>query len=174
MIMHRKFSELIGNPTPLIGVEVGVHRGENAKAMLSLFPELFLFMVDHWRFRGESIDEEYCKDKSFVHGGRENYDLAVKNTDEYAHRRAIIPLDSLTVADLIEENSLDFVFLDADHRYKGVSADLHAWYSPLKNGGIMFGHDIRSFKDVRAAVDDFCGENGIHWEVTDGCFYFRK
>ena len=35
----------------------------------------------------------------------------------------------------------DFVYLDARHDYKGVLADLNAFWPLLRRGGIMAGHD---------------------------------
>ena len=35
----------------------------------------------------------------------------------------------------------DFVYIDADHSYNGVTADLKAWYPKVREGGILAGHD---------------------------------
>lgn len=37
--------------------------------------------------------------------------------------------------------SLDFVYLDGDHEYSAVMADLEAWWPLVKPGGIIAGHD---------------------------------
>lgn len=39
------------------------------------------------------------------------------------------------------DNSLDFIFIDADHRYSKFKNDLKVWYPKLKKGGILAGHD---------------------------------
>ena len=44
------------------------------------------------------------------------------------------------VTEIIDE-SIDIVYIDADHRYSSVKADILAWMSKVKNGGILSGHD---------------------------------
>lgn len=53
----------------------------------------------------------------------------------------------------------DMVFLDGDHRYHAVRADILAAQRLLAPGGILCGHDYHSsiWPDVTRAVDDFVG-----------------
>ena len=39
------------------------------------------------------------------------------------------------------DKSVDFVFLDADSSYEGLSADIMAWLPKMKPGGVLAGHD---------------------------------
>jgi hypothetical protein len=62
-------------------------------------------------------------------------------------------LDIITIMDgtshemitKIEDNSLDFCFIDADHRYSFVYKDIELLIPKMKQGGIMIGHD---FEDI--------------------------
>ena len=50
----------------------------------------------------------------------------------------------------------DFVYVDADHSYGKVLADLEAWEPRLAPGGFLGGHDYSPhWGEVRAAVDEF-------------------
>jgi predicted O-methyltransferase YrrM len=48
---------------------------------------------------------------------------------------------SQEISHLFEENSLDFIFIDGDHRYDFIKQDIELYYPKLKNGGIICGHD---------------------------------
>src|SRR3990167_10398500 len=60
---------------------------------------------------------------------------------EFSKRIKLIKGKSDEVTIKFQDNSLDFVFLDADHRYKKVLSDIDAWYCKVKPGGIIAGHD---------------------------------
>jgi hypothetical protein len=44
------------------------------------------------------------------------------------------------VKDFVDE-SLDFVYIDANHRYEDVRDDIREWSKKVKRGGIVAGHD---------------------------------
>ena len=39
------------------------------------------------------------------------------------------------------DESIDFLFIDADHHYEAVKKDIELWYPKIKPGGIISGHD---------------------------------
>ena len=54
-----------------------------------------------------------------------------------------IQASSPAAAESYADASLDFVYIDADHRYAAVSADIKAWLPKIKAGGWLAGHDYR-------------------------------
>lgn len=55
-----------------------------------------------------------------------------------------------------EGESLDFVFIDADHSYQAVLSDLFCWWPTVRRGGRMAGHDhTLQFPGVIDAVREF-------------------
>lgn len=60
----------------------------------------------------------------------------------------VVPIrgKSETISEILKENTFDFVFIDADHRYDSVLQDIHK-YAPLvkQNKGILCGHDCEGF-----------------------------
>ena len=48
---------------------------------------------------------------------------------------------SVEAATRFKDESLDFVFIDGDHRYDEVRADIAAWLPKLKPGGLLAGDD---------------------------------
>jgi len=59
------------------------------------------------------------------------------------------------VAKQFDDESLDLVFLDADHSEEWVLRDLEAWLPKLRLGGVICGHDYgsRHHPGVKRAVD---------------------
>lgn len=113
-----------------IGAEVGVCRGEFSRHILSQWPGT-LWMIDAW----EPI-EGYPEPQDH----QANWDAAALVA--YHHGGAsLIPGLSLDIASRTDNESLDFIYIDADHRYEAVLADLSAWYPKLKPGGIFAGDD---------------------------------
>ena len=59
-------------------------------------------------------------------------------------------------ANTFEDNSIDFVFIDADHSYEAVKKDILSYFPKLKIGGIMAGHDYE-FKEYN---EEYVNEDG--------------
>jgi predicted O-methyltransferase YrrM len=68
----------------------------------------------------------------------------------------LIPAMTLDAA-LFWSEPIDFLYIDADHSYEGVSADLEAWVPHVKSGGLILGDDYgnRIYPDVKVAWDEF-------------------
>ncbi len=49
---------------------------------------------------------------------------------------------------------VDFLFVDADHAYEAVRADIEAWFPRLSPGATVAFHDVLYFPGVRRAVDE--------------------
>jgi len=60
---------------------------------------------------------------------------------------------SYIAASKIKNNSLDFVYIDADHSYESVKMDIASWLPKVKNGGVIAGHDY-NWGSVSKAVDE--------------------
>jgi hypothetical protein len=65
------------------------------------------------------------------------------------------------------DGELDFVYLDADHTYEAVKADIAAWWPKVRVGGTLGGHDYIGIErfgvtfGVIRAVDEFVKSLGI-------------
>ena len=72
-----------------------------------------------------------------------------------------------------EDESLDFVFLDASHRYEHILRDLALWYPKVKPGGVFAGHDYQpAWPGVVRAVNEFFGRDAI--TRIGYSFWFRR
>lgn len=52
---------------------------------------------------------------------------------------------------------IDFLYVDADHSFKGAHTDLTAWFPHVRTGGVMAGDDYNHpmYPGVKEAWDDF-------------------
>ncbi|HAB16156.1 MAG TPA: class I SAM-dependent methyltransferase [Verrucomicrobiota bacterium] len=63
--------------------------------------------------------------------------------------------DSVALSRQYQDANLDFVFIDGDHRYAAVRADIEAWLPKVKPGGWIGGHDYDRPDVERAARECF-------------------
>jgi cephalosporin hydroxylase len=61
--------------------------------------------------------------------------------------------------------SLNLVFIDSDHSYERVRADIRAWLPKVKVGGVLCGHDYNCsghpHGGVKQAVDELIGSDKV-------------
>lgn len=146
--------------------EVGVHRGEWSRIFLDNWRGTVLHLIDPWTIpkgyesqakllpgfgEDRSVDLQMCREHLAPHGGRV----------------AFVRTTSLEAAATFARESLDFVYVDGDHRYDRVTADLKAWWPKVRPGGILAGHDVLSsepysaYEEVQPAVLNFANDSGL-------------
>ncbi len=121
------------------GAEIGLQRGWTICHLLKTCPKLSMIGVDPWvevPDTGEPgwqsydyIDLEYWAEKVKQRAGA------------FGERARILRMPSLDAAKLVEDGSLDFVFIDGDHTARGCEEDIRAWAPKVKNTGWLVGHD---------------------------------
>ena len=119
-----------------IGVEIGTFKGEYSKEILQRWDGT-LFMVDVWNELGdEYIDSSNHKN---FEGGV--YGQCMQNIKGFDDRAIMIRAKSEIASTFFEDNSLDFIYIDANHSYDFVKQDIKLWYPKVKKGGLVMGHD---------------------------------
>lgn len=166
------------------GVEVGSYKGEFAKEILKKWNGK-LYLIDIWNNHSFNQDD---------------YINIIKNcTDNISsneERCFMIRSTSSNAVELFNDQSLDFVYIDANHKYEYVKQDLELWFPKLRKGGVFAGHDYLKMDwdnqedkhiwigdtysgeyGVNPAVDEFCKKHQYICNVTDewwGSWYFIK
>ena len=123
--------------------ELGVFTAMTSNFLVDLFPQLHLTLVD-------------------VHPYPQILDLVQREPDRVKFCHGTTTAMALQVPD----NSLDLIFIDAQHTYKNVSEDIQTWAPKLKDTGILGGHDLydRVYPGVRRAVEEI----GVPYEAGPG------
>ncbi len=133
------------NNTPLLGAEIGVLNANTAHRILGARSLLKLYMIDPW------VAPE--KGSSYFNSGDDNalkpaqahegaYKKTLKRVEFAGDRAVIMRMFSHEAVKKIQDGSLDFVFIDGDHSYTGVSTDIKMWLCKIKKGGWIGGHDL--------------------------------
>lgn len=82
----------------------------------------------------------------------------------------LIRQNSWEAAKNFANKSIDFVFIDADHRYESVKKDITSWLPKIKSGGMIAGHDFQE-QGVKDAVAEEAGKEVRVFEQSPSCWY---
>jgi hypothetical protein len=152
-----------------VGAEIGVEYGAQSIRFCREFCKettgLKLLCIDSW----EPYDFDRSKEMShYKMDPKKNYAMAQEMLRPY--NVTFIKGYSMDVVKTIPEESLDFVYIDANHYYDFIKEDLREWSKRVRKGGVVSGHDyyVSSNCDVIQAVDEYVKEQGIErWFLTD-------
>lgn len=162
-------------------VEVGVFKGDFAEDILRLCPNIDkLTLVDMWAPGTIGSGNQDGNDYE-VYDGEFLYDVVV---NKFKGNPKVDVVKSLSTVFLqsISDDSIDAIYIDADHSYEGCKNDLMLAQKKVKKGGWIMGHDFAITSKcktswefgVNQAVTEFCAETGntIHAFGMDGCVSF--
>lgn len=159
--------------------EIGVFEGSFSKTLLRTHPKK-LFLVDPWEGHVSSGNADgndvvtWYLPAVYSHLCKA---YACHDTVELVRARSSAFFQS------IPDRSLDAVYLDGDHSYEGVAADLEHAARVVKPGGWVMGHDYAMNMQkartcynfgVEKAVTEFCDARGLRVDAValDGCVSF--
>jgi hypothetical protein len=130
IINHFKFTEI---------AEIGVLRGNFAFQILSSCPLVInYYMIDPWR-NLDDWNKPANKDNSTF---EKIYKEALSKTEFASSKRKILRGKTVEVIDKIENESLDFIYIDGDHTLKGITIDLINCWNKIRENGFIIGDDF--------------------------------
>lgn len=147
------------------GAEIGVHKGAFTEKFCQA--GLTMYAIDPWeadKQLRDNLPDQKQQDLFYEH--------AQRTLAPYKNCTIIRKTSMDALADF-DNGSLDFVYIDADHRFPRVAEDIYGWYAKVKHGGVIAGHDYfdpvskmdREFIQVKPVVDAFVEAYKIN------CFY---
>lgn len=157
----------------LCGAEIGVLEGEFSSNLRRHYYGT-LYLVDAWKHLDNYIDVENVEQ-----GKMDQRHLMVQRMFLGDLSTRIIRAMSVEAATIFEPNSLDWVYIDADHSAPGVQADLDAWVPKVRTGGLICGHDYIDskiagpdgkwidFMEVKSIVDAYAAARGVRVVILD-------
>lgn len=129
--------------------EIGSFKGDSTVIFAKYAKFSEIFAIDPFKNNiGDITDTVNMADV------KKHFKKSIKNYENIAHIEEL----SVKAAEQFENESLDFVYIDANHDYEPFKKDLKAWLPKVKKGGYIGGHDYRSrFKGVIQAVHEIVG-----------------
>jgi len=149
-----------------IGAEIGVHLGEFSSLILSVAKPRKLHLIDPWKYvpdptyqwslyGGEHVTQHDMDARHALVLSKFAREIAAGTVEVHRQR-------STSAASHLNDDELDFVYIDGDHTYDAVSQDLKAFFPKLKQGGLIIGDDyhlrgwwkdgvVRAFNEFLAA-----------------------
>lgn len=134
---------------PLKFLEIGTFEGRSAIWLLQnilTHPESELYVVDHWKYKGEN--------------NKNVYDTFKKNIEPYKHKVHILKGYSRSMLRNMKHPQFDFVYIDANRHSQNVLEDAVLSFPLLKPNGIMIMDDYTHNKEhtidcPRPGIDAF-------------------
>jgi ASC-1-like (ASCH) protein len=154
----------------LVGVEVGVCLAHTTEAFAKGIKNLKkLYAVDNYPTFVDWDGSDWNQDRQdLMKKAAQDKMLAHKDKVEFLH------VSSEEFVKTIEDESLDFIFIDGDHSFEAALKDFQNYYPKVKKGGIFGGHDIQ-LDSVRNALTYFLKEKSNEViGVTNSAWYLRK
>lgn len=154
-------------------VEIGAWYGQStaylAVEIINSGKRIKLDVVDTWKGSEQMYDSSNgAYDETLVRNGT-IFPEFLNNMAPVLHIMKPIEMDSVLASARYPDSSIDFVFIDAEHKYEFVIQDIKHWLPKVRKGGIIAGHDY-GWEGVTRAINEVFGQgnystNGQCWIV---------
>lgn len=120
-----------------VGAEIGVYKAAFTEKFCKV--GLKMFAIDPWMaYQGAGRTQQEQARQNFIFGHAQRTLAPYKDCE-------IIRSTSMDALKYFADESLDFVYLDGDHSFKHIAADIEEWSKKVRKGGIVAGHDYFYF-----------------------------
>ena len=151
-------------------VEIGSYCGASGEIIAKNFPNSTLNCVDPWeKYVEEGSTYDLDRQELELKEAEGIFDIVLSQNPNMRKNK----MSSSQYASLLEDESVDFVYIDGNHQYTSVKEDLETWYKKIKIGGIISGHDF-NWETVSRALREFFQEEPKGTFVDGSWFYLKK
>ena len=155
-----KFAKKYFKNKKIDAIEIGTYEGKNAKDILKNLNINKIYLIDPW------LEYNEYKEYKEPHPQKEldnAYQKTKRLLKRYQDKTIYLKDFASNVKDKVQV--VDYIYIDGNHTYKYVLEDCENYWTKVKDGGILSGHDI-DLKDVSRAVEDFCSKKKINFQVS--------
>lgn len=142
----------------LVVAEIGVYKGWSSLLMLSSWNISKYYAIDTWS--SQVYAEKDLDQRSLMNAPWDDIYENVKKRLSPFSQVEILKGTSKKYSESLDDNTLDFCFIDAGHDYESVKEDIHLWFPKVKKGGIIAGDDYH-WPGVKRALEEASNELGF-------------
>lgn len=153
------------NLKKIVGAEIGVYKGRNAKQILEQLSIKTLYLIDPFKpfidaSTGQLHNSANFNDTKTFLDCFKNQIIFIKKKSDQAF--SLIP-------------SLDFVYIDGDHSYEVVKNDIEVYYPKIKPSGFIGGHNFEPrYLGVIKAVSEYALANQLKVHIKKTDWWIKK
>lgn len=172
-------------------VEIGVAQGETAEKFLQCETVEHYYGIDPFELYPDAPSERFehgYLDLKMVkvpksHGSMQGLkQVCLQRLKPYEGRYTLIERFSHEAVDCVP-GLIDILYIDGNHQYEYVMADMEAWVPKVRPGGLVIGDDYlfsggpetegfggKIACEVDRACQDYCRQADLKFDVIDGNF----
>jgi len=161
------------NKKDLVGIEIGVLDGIHALDIMEALDIKKLYLIDPWE-EYEGYAESQGNPRKTQGALNKRMEVAKKVLKKYGNKVEFVRGFSQDVVDKFKDDSIDFIYIDANHQYEFVKKDIELYYPKVKIGGWFGGHDYTNSSETKRegfgvfkAVNEFFDTDKINFYYLD-------
>lgn len=160
------------------GAEIGVWRGKFSQLLVDVSSPKRLHLVDPWVYQPSFPMRVFGGKKGLQQDGMDAIYESVRrmfagSPEVLLHRKM-----SSDALDGVKDDSLDWVYVDGNHHYEWVLADLRGWWKKVKPGGLLTGDDFMwgemYGRPVRRAVLEFVSQGTVDFISAERKYFVLR
>ncbi len=145
--------ELLRSRPHAIGAEIGVFRGVFAERLLRSLPGITkYYCVDPWEHYEGHLQILVPRSLQIRVPPQRAFKIFKAATKAFEKKIVVVRKMSQDALADVPDESLDWVFIDANHAYEYAKPDIIGWSKKVKIGGIISGHDYHDHNRKRRPV----------------------
>lgn len=159
--------EMVSTIKPQSYVEVGCWMGTLTRQVKELVPDVWC--IDPHEQVFNEFDKYTCRMGAQGPVSQDELNaIAEELYKDFGNR--YLRMTSIQASEYFEDESLDFVYIDAIHDYEHVKEDIKVWLPKVKKGGVLCGDDYKPkrFPGLCEGVREMlpnCSVNGVVWSI---------
>lgn len=171
-------------PKGSVCAEIGIHKGDFSAFILKAVQPRELHLIDPWKFETGDEYKHSLYGRMFGRGQAQldnRYNFVKKRFARQVEEGIVVVhrLPSAEAAAQFPEGYLDWIYIDGNHLYPFVKADLEGYAPKLKSGGFLAGDDYGVagwWRDgVTKAVDEFAATHpSVQLSARNGQYLLKQ